>query len=79
MAEKNSASEDDLINGCISRKVWEEISTSVEDKTPEKVEASLDPDFVPLGWLDSEPPRRKNLKLCLSKNKVASRREGAQL
>ena len=70
MAEKNSASEDDLINGCISRKVWEEISSSVEDKTPEEVEASLDPDFVPLGWLDSEPPPWKKLKLCLSKNKV---------
>ena len=66
MAEKNS--EDDLINSCISRKVWKEISSSVEDKTPEEVKASLDPGFVPLGWLDSEPPPRKKLKL--SKNKV---------
>ena len=63
-----------LINGCIAKGVWENITSSkeykkVESKELEELEAYLadDPSFFPKGWLDKEPsPPKKKLKLSLS-------------
>ncbi len=50
----------------VSASLWREMSTSIENKTPEEIEAILDPDFVHPGWLEpdieppkSEPPKKK--------------------
>ncbi len=56
------------------------MSAIIENKTPEEIDALLDPDFVPPGWLDSdsespnlEPPIKK-VRLSLKlKQKSTSR------
>ena len=55
--------------------VWEKITRSeeykkIESMELEKLEAYLDPSFIPKGWLDKEPsPPKKKLKLSLSSKK----------
>ena len=54
-----------LIGGCISKKVWEQITSSApdfENASNEEIESFLDPSFVSEGGLDSLP---KKLKLSL--------------
>ena len=46
-----------------TKRVWEEICGTF--KTQEDIDAFLDPDFVPEGWLD--PPSKKKLKMSLQK------------
>ena len=41
--------------------------TWLENATLEEIEAGLDPDFVPEGWLDLHTPPKKKLKLSLAK------------
>ena len=65
----------ELINGCIAKGVWEEITSSekykkIESMELEELEAYIDPNFFPEGWLDKEPsPPKKKLKLSLSSKK----------
>ena len=65
----------ELMNSCIAKRVWEEITSSEEYKKIksmelEELEAYLDPSFSPEEWLDKEPsPPKKELKLSLSSKK----------
>ena len=62
---------DELINGCIAKPVWDLIHTDKFEKTTlEEIEALFDPNFVPEGWLDPRPPKKK-LKLSV-KSRFAS-------
>ena len=48
---------EELVGGCISKKIWDQMCANtldLENATVEEIEAGLDPDFVPEGWLD--PP-----------------------
>ena len=59
--------EDELIGECISKKVWEQITSSApdfENASLEDIESFLDPSFVPEGWLESPSPPKKKLKVC---------------
>ncbi len=72
--------EDGLVNGPISASIWRDMSVTIENKTPEEIDALLNPAFVPPGWLDSdsEPPNLeppiKKVRLSLKlKQKSSSR------
>jgi len=48
---------EELVGGCISKKIWDQMCANtldLENAMVEEIEAGLDPDFVPEGWLD--PP-----------------------
>ena len=49
---------EELVGGCISKKIWDQMCANtldLENATVEEIEAGLDPDFVPEGWLDPCP------------------------
>ena len=49
---------EELVGGCISKKIWDQMCANtldLENATIEEIEAGLDPDFVPEGWLDPSP------------------------
>ena len=59
---------EELVGGCISKKIWDQMyanTLDLEKVTLEEIEAGLDPDFVPEGWLDPPTPPKKKLK-CTS-------------
>ena len=59
----------ELVGGCIS---WDRMCANTLDlgnTTLEEIEAGLDPNFVPEGWLDPPTPPKKKLKLSLAKKK----------
>ena len=67
--------EEKLVGGCISKKIWDRICASApdfENATLEEIEARLDPNFVPEGWLDPPTPPKKKLKLSLNRKKTTS-------
>ena len=64
---------EELVGSCISKKIWNQMCANtlyLENATPEEIEAGLDPDFVPEGWLDPPTPPKKRLKLSLAKKKT---------
>ncbi len=68
--------EDGLVNGriYISASIWRDYYVCKhKNKTPEEIDAILDPDFVPPGWLetDSEPP---NLEPPIKKVRLSLKR-----
>ena len=63
---------EELVGGCISKKIWDQMCANtldLENATVEEIEAGLDPDFVPEGRLDPPTPHKK-LKLSLAKKKT---------
>ena len=61
---------EELVGGCISKKTWDQMCANtldLENATLDEIEAGLDPDFVPEGWLDPPTPPKKKLKLSLAK------------
>ena len=63
---------EELVGGCISKKIWDQMCANtldLENATVEEIEAGLDPDFVPEGWLYPPTPPKK-LKLSLAKKKT---------
>ena len=64
---------EELVEGCISKKIWDQMCANtldLENATLEEIKAGLDPDFVPEGWLDPPTPPKKKLKLSLIKKKT---------
>ena len=64
---------EELVGGCISKKIWDQMCANtldLENATLEEIEAGLDPDFVPEGWLDPPTSPKKKLKLSLAKKKT---------
>ena len=64
---------EELVGGCISKKIWDQMCANMldlENATLEEIEAGLDPDFVPEGWLYPPTPPKKKLKLSLAKKKT---------
>ena len=64
---------EELVGGCISKKIWDQMCANtldLENAMLEEIEAGLDPDFVPEGWLDPPTPPKKKLKLSLAKKKT---------
>ena len=60
---------EELVGGCISKKIWDQMCANtldLENATVEEIEAGLDPDFVPEGRLDPPTPPKK-LMLSLAK------------
>ena len=64
--------EKELVGGCfLSQYGIECVPTCPIWKTPLKeIEALLDPEFVPEGWLDPSTPPKKKVKLSLAKKKT---------
>ena len=59
--------EEKLVGGCISKKIWDRICANApdfENATLEEIEARLDPNFVPEGWLDPQLLRRRSSSYC---------------
>ena len=53
---------EELVGGCISKKIWDQMCANtldLENATVGEIEAGLDPDFVPEGWLDPPTPPKK--------------------
>ena len=46
-----------------------------ENATLEEIEARLDPNFIPEGWLDPPTPPKKKLEISLNKKKPVSASE----
>ena len=61
---------EELVGGCISKKIWDQMCANtldLENATLEEIEAGLDP---PEGRLDPPTPPKKKLKLSLAKKKT---------
>ena len=66
----NYGNKEDLINGSISRGIWDKLAPAfarIQESTIEEVVPLLDPNFVQAGFLDPKPPKKK-LRLSLSKS-----------
>ena len=84
MAEKLVEPFEELVGGCFSKSIWDQMCANMpdlENATLEEIEALLDPEFVPEGWLDPPllqrrssnclSPRRQSLQVSCPHRKLA--------